>query len=163
MDALDVAADGPRRLDPRVVAVWRGKVLWNAVVAAVVVWPFQAMIHLYGGPRKGVLSVAILVLGAVAAWCLPPVNYRRWTYAVGDSAVELCHGVVVRRRKAIPYFRVQHIDISQGPIDRRLGLHELVIHTASAASRAKLPGLMAADAQALRKLLLRRSGVVDGV
>lgn len=107
----------------------------------------------------GVVSVAIAAFG----WWWPGVTYRHWSYRLGDEAIEIDHGVAFRTHSVIPYFRVQHVDTSQGPIDRRLGLTTLTIHTASAATDATLPGLAAADATDVRALVLDRAGAGDAV
>jgi membrane protein YdbS with pleckstrin-like domain len=50
---------------------------------------------------------------------------------------------------------VQHTDIQRGPLDRRLGLAELLIHTAGTQmATVRLPGLTADRASALRDALL---------
>ena len=64
------------------------------------------------------------------------------------DALELRHGVVRRIHSAIPYFRVQHIDVAQGPFERAVGLSRLVLHTASAGTDATIPGIAAGDAEA---------------
>jgi hypothetical protein len=54
-------------------------------------------------------------------------------------------------RTVVPFGRVQHIDTTQGPIERRLGLATLILHTAGTRSAAvSLPGLREADAEQMR-------------
>src|SRR6266513_3083645 len=81
----------------------------------VVVWTVQEAVG------YGLLALALLAAGLVAvaalpaAWWLPRASYRHWRYQVAADALELQHGVVRRVHSAIPYFRVQHIDVAQGP------------------------------------------------
>ena len=59
------------------------------------------------------------------------------------------------RALLVPRSRVQHLDIERGPIERRFGLATLVVHTAGTRLHAlRQPGLLAADALALRDALL---------
>jgi membrane protein YdbS with pleckstrin-like domain len=112
-----------------------------------------------------VLGPALVAAVAVAAlgWWWPGVVYRHWSYRLGEEAIEVDHGVAFRTHSVIPYFRVQHVDTEQGPIDRRLGLTSLTIHTASAATDATLPGLADDDARSVRALVLDRAGAGDAV
>ncbi len=73
-----------------------------------------------------------------------------------DQALELEHGVVFRQVRALPYFRIQHIDVDHGPLDRWLGLARLEVHTASVT--ATLPGLPATQAPGIRAALLDFAG-----
>jgi membrane protein YdbS with pleckstrin-like domain len=99
----------------------------------------------------------------VAAWWLPRARHRFWRYHVADDALELRHGVLKRVHSAIPYFRVQHIDVAQGPVERAVGLARLIVHTASAGTDATIPGIAAGDAESLRRLILTRAGAGDAV
>nr|WP_284523288.1 PH domain-containing protein [Corynebacterium aquatimens] len=58
---------------------------------------------------------------------------------------------------AIPYGRIQFVDVESGPIARALGLKKLEIHTASTTSNSDLPGLPAAEADALRDRLAAKA------
>ena len=98
------------------------------------------------GP-PGLLAGLIAVAGGLAAWWWPRSRYRHWRYQVAPDALELRHGVVRRIHSAIPYFRVQHIDVAQGPVERAVGLSRLVLHTASAGTDATIPGIAAGDAE----------------
>ena len=110
-----------------------------------------------------VVSLALVVAAAVVAWWWPGVRYRHWRYRLGPDALELSYGPIVRTESVIPYFRVQHVDTSQGPIERRLRLANLEVHTASAATDATLPGLAVGDADEIRRRVLERAGAGDAV
>ena len=103
----------------------------------------------------------LAVAGGLAAWWV--ARYRHWRYQVADDALELRHGVVRRIHSAIPYFRVQHIDVAQGPVERAVGLARLQLHTASAGTDATIPGIAAEEADGLRRLILARAGHGDAV
>lgn len=97
-----------------------------------------------------VIALGFMVLARV--W--PPVEYRRTFYRVDELGVEICRGVVFRRLIAVPRSRLQHTDISEGPIERRYGLATLVLHTAgSVNSSISLRGLDRGTALHLREAL----------
>jgi membrane protein YdbS with pleckstrin-like domain len=60
---------------------------------------------------------------------------------------------MVQRLSLVPYGRMQFVDVSAGPLERSLGLATLRLHTAAAASDARIPGLPRAEAERLRDQL----------
>jgi membrane protein YdbS with pleckstrin-like domain len=76
-----------------------------------------------------------------------------WGYAERHQDLMVRRGVLVRRQSVIPYGRMQFIDVTAGPVERSLGLATLRMHTAAAASDARIPGLDRAEAAKLRDQL----------
>lgn len=105
--------------------------------------------------------VTVLPLGVAAAtlWTVwyPRARYQRWRWRLTDLALELRHGVILHRLEVVPYFRIQQIDVTQGPLDRLLDLSSLQVTTAAASGSVELPGIAAADAPAVRADLLARA------
>ena len=101
-----------------------------------------------------------MVIAAVAAGLqfVVGIRYRYWRYGLADDVLILQRGVWTRRRSMTPYFRVQNVDITQGPLERWLGLKRLTIRTASAFTDASIPGLDGEDAEGLRIRILERAG-----
>ena len=62
-------------------------------------------------------------------------------------------GVLVYRLSVVPYGRMQFIDVRAGPFERSFGLATVHMHTAAAASDARIPGLDRAEAARLRDRL----------
>ena len=82
-------------------------------------------------------KVVFCVLCAVCAYCLlglilyPPIEYRQWGYYIDDEKVVIRHGLFFIDQTIIPIIRIQNITISQGPINRHLGLYKVEIALAS--------------------------------
>jgi membrane protein YdbS with pleckstrin-like domain len=155
-----------RPLDRRIVVVWTVQEAAGFGVLAVAMLAADLGARLAGADLPGPPGLAaglLAVAGGLAAWWLPRASYRHWRYQVAADALELRHGVVRRVHSAIPYFRVQHIDVAQGPVERAVGLARLVVHTASAGTDATIPGVAAGDAEGLRRLILARAGSGDAV
>jgi uncharacterized protein len=158
--------NGSRALDRRIVVVWTVQEAVGYGALALVVLAVDIGARLAGADLPGPPGLAaglLAVVGGLTAWWLPRANYRHWRYQVAEDALELRHGVVRRIHSAIPYFRVQHIDVAQGPVERAVGLARLVVHTASAGTDATIPGIAAGDAEGLRRLILARTGHGDAV
>ncbi|MEX2324823.1 MAG: PH domain-containing protein [Nitriliruptoraceae bacterium] len=144
--------DRLRELDPLVKLVWR---LSLAITFTAVVFAVTIAILVFDAPWW----LTLIVAGAacvVVAW-YPSARYRHWRWRLGDLALELSYGVFVQRHEAVPYFRIQQIDIARGPIDRLLGLSTLHVTSASASGSAVLPAIAASDAPRIRHELLQRA------
>jgi membrane protein YdbS with pleckstrin-like domain len=152
------AEDGEwQTLDPRQVSyeriTWALRVLFEAAVLAALVVSAEADRWLTPTFRRilaGTLGAGV-VLDAVLAVLLPPLRWRRARWRVDARGVEIRSGVWWRNRVAVPRSRIQHLDVAQGPIQRRYGLGTLVLHTAgSADASVPLAGLSHERALALR-------------
>jgi len=98
------------------------------------------------------IAVAILLAGLVAERFLAR-RVASWGYAERKDDLMVRRGVLVRRLSVIPYGRMQYIDVTAGPLERSLGLATVRMHTAAAASDARIPGLERAAAALLRDQL----------
>ena len=78
---------------------------------------------------------------------------RAWGYAERDNDLLVRHGLLIRRLSIVPYARMQFVDVTAGPLERAFGLATVQLHTAAAASDAKVPGLPPAEASRLRDRL----------
>jgi len=98
-----------------------------------------------------VAVLALLMIGwlwwAIARAC------RSWGYAERADDLLVRHGLLIRRLSVVPYGRMQFIDVTAGPVERRLQMATVHLHTAAAASDARIPGLPAAEAARLRDQL----------
>lgn len=100
----------------------------------------------------------------VLSYVWPPIDYRRTRYRVDDEVVQIEQGVWWRSAVTVPRPRVQHLDVSQGPLQRHYGLGVLSIYTAGTEhSVVALPGLSHDVALVLRDQLLPKDARVDGV
>lgn len=152
-------------LDPRYIDVRRMTGLISTAVMSVGLFVALAILGLSLRPgwRVAVLGaagwlVATLLLAAWQ-WYWPTVLYRYARYRVTDADIEIHRGVIWRRIINVPRSRVQHTDVSQGPLERSYELSTLIMHTAGTEhSRVALPGLARPDALALRDQLLPRDG-----
>jgi putative membrane protein len=73
-------------------------------------------------------------------------SWRRNGYAFGPSLVLLRKGAIWRELIVVPEPRVQSIAISQGPLQRRLGLASLLVHTVAGPITARLGAVAQNDA-----------------
>lgn len=100
-------------------------------------------------------TFAVIVAVAWLSYWWPPVEYRHAAYRVLPDRLEIRRGVVWRTVIAVPRARVQHVDVSQGPFERRYGLGTLSVYTAGTDySKVDLRGLEHGLALDIRDRLL---------
>lgn len=94
--------------------------------------------------------VALIVL-----WLILRIPMRRYAargYALGEERLRVVGGVMFHTDTVVPFGRVQHIDVDQGPLERAYRLATLTVHTAGTHNASvSLPGLAHADALAMRE------------
>jgi hypothetical protein len=95
---------------------------------------------------------AFVVVGALF-WRFVGRRYGSWGYAERDDDLLVRRGVMFARLSVVPYGRMQFIDVTAGPLERVFGLATVRLHTAAAATDARIPGLPRGEADRLRDRL----------
>ena len=127
-------------------------VLVAAAVAAEILEPGWLPFH------GLVIAPAALVALWVAA-IVPQRRWRHWGYAFTGSELHVAHGWWTRVHTIVPVSRVQHIDVTQGPLERGFGVSRLVLHTAGTDENlVTLPGIGRATAENIRDTIRERIG-----
>ncbi len=101
---------------------------------------------------KAWLAVIPLALGAVALVVVGR-RFRAWGYAERGDDLLVRRGVMFSRLSVVPYGRMQFIDVQAGPLERLFSLATVRLHTAAAATDARIPGLVPDEAARLRDRL----------
>ena len=159
-EAIDPPGIKWQRVSPRYVTVRLAEwALGNLV--AVLVLSAPLVFVLLGWWSWPPLWLAVTVPAAmlvVALWrlVLIPRQVRAIGYAERDEDLLVRGGIFFQRTMAVPYGRMQYVDIAVGPVERALGLCTLKLHTASPGTNARVPGLPAAEGARLREELTAR-------
>jgi uncharacterized protein len=105
------------------------------------------------GALAGVISVlAMVALGAALSFFLRR-RFRAWRYLERNEDLIVARGVMVQRLSVVPYGRMQFVEVTAGPVERLFKLSTVKLHTAAAASDARIPGLEQPEAARLRDRL----------
>jgi membrane protein YdbS with pleckstrin-like domain len=106
------------------------------------------------------------ILTVILVWTLAilPRQARSIGYQLRDDDLVFRRGILWQRFVAVPYGRMQLVDITHGPLDRGFGIAQLKFVTAAAATGVVIPGLEQATAETLRDHLVavaesRRTGL----
>ena len=95
-------------------------------------------------------TAAVIV---VVRWVLIGRTYRSWGYLERDDDLYITSGVLFRSLVAVPYGRMQLVEVASGPLERGFNLATVTLKTASAETNASIPGLDPAEAARLRDRL----------
>lgn len=157
---LDPVPGEWRRVSPKYIVVDLVGGLIGAVVMTVgsaLPWFFSRLDWLLVLPiAMGVISIVTLAL--------TPRRVRAIGYILREDDLLFRRGIMFQRFVAVPYGRMQLVDINRGPLARAVGLSELKLVTAAAASNVTIPGLPEQEAEELRDHLVelaesRRAGL----
>jgi uncharacterized protein len=159
-DVPPLLADGETHpLDPRWVRYQR-RLGWleSVTFAAVLAGMTAAGVLVAGLPAAPlvILAAAAAIGRTVLSQWWPAVAYRYASYRLGARALEIRRGVLWRSVIDVPRSRIQHSDVSQGPLERLHGLGTLSVYTAGTQhALVRLQGLDHGRALAIREHLMQ--------
>jgi membrane protein YdbS with pleckstrin-like domain len=108
-------------------------------------------------PATIIWSQWLTVLVVSLVW--PVIAFPKRGYVVRDKDMLFRKGIIWRSVTAIPFNRIQHVETSNTPLDRRFGLATLQLFTAGGSSGdLKIDGLATSVAEQLRIYVLRKVG-----
>lgn len=162
------AGEGEQALDPASVTAARlagaiGVTVGSAsALAAVLVAAVATPLGWLAAAGLGGVVLMLSAAGAAACYVWPAVRYRHVRYRLDAHGVTIRRGIVWRTVTSVPTSRVQHTDVSRGPVERYFDLATLVIHTAGTRDASvALGGLGHRAALALRDRLIEAGGGRD--
>jgi putative membrane protein len=134
-DAVPPAAPrlGPRRLHRAGIAVAALSSLREILIVVVVGIVLRA-----GSGGSSTSALLLAVGGAVVAVVMGYVRWMNEWYEVDGSALRHRQGVISPDETTIPLPRIQALDLTQGPVQRLLGVHELHVQTAGGGARGEI-------------------------
>ena len=132
-------------LRARLAVFW--SVLW--AIAAIADRAFLDPTPIAGLPTFG---IPIIGLGAVVV--APQRVYRRLHFRLTERLLQVMRGWLFHVDTVVPLVRVQHIDVTRGPLEKMFGVATLVVHTAGTHnSIVTLPGLAPERAAQIRDII----------
>lgn len=110
------------------------------------------------------IPVGVVIAVTLGTLIILPRQARALGYMLREDDVVFRRGILWQRMVAVPYGRMQLVDITQGPLDRAFGVSQLKMVTAAATTGVQIPGLTQEAAEALRDTLIevaetRRTGL----
>lgn len=131
--------------------------IWVELIRLAIVVAIGLAVTAVGWALSGhwLFGLALAVVAVLGLWRAVAIvrAVRAWGYAERENDLLVRHGLLVRRLSIVPYSRMQFVDVSAGPLERAFDLATVQLHTAAAASDARVPGLRPAEASRLRDRL----------
>lgn len=123
-------------------------VLWLGISVAAIALD-QAL--LAGTGFQWLPTTLVPMLGILSVVTVPQRVYMRIGYRLTDRLLQLVRGWMFHVDTVVPFVRVQHIDITRGPLEKLFGIATLVVHTAGTHnSIVTVPGLSPENAAGIR-------------
>ena len=147
---VPLAGGGPRRLHVLSPVFFASR-------HALRLWPLAVLV----AARR---QFWLLVLGALVLLAWSTLEWLRRTYELEGGALRLEEGVVARKLRAVPFDRIQQVDLVRKPLHRLLGVASLRVETAGGGTAAEvdLDVVTLEEARTLRASLLRAKAQVTG-
>lgn len=103
------------------------------------------------GISRGTVTLPLLLPVVYLTLLAPGRRFRAWGYAIDADELQVRHGVWTEVHTIVPLDRIQHLDLSQGPVERAFGVCRLILHTAGTLhSQITVPGLTRPAAEKMR-------------
>ncbi|ANJ27961.1 hypothetical protein ATC03_15820 [Agromyces aureus] len=149
-----------RRVSPKYVIV---EVVGSLIGTAVFVGALLVA-HFWFGWWWAMWAAIALGVVSLVTIAFEPRRVRSIGYRLRSDDLLFRRGIMYQRQVAVPYGRMQLVDVTRGPVARALGLADLKFVTAAAATAVTVPGLPLEDAERLRDELValaetRRAGL----
>lgn len=133
--------------------MWSARLTVMAATTAVVITVVAVVAGVAGGAAAVAIGIVLTTAVMSGITLLLRGRYRSWGYAERGDDLLVRRGVMFRRLTIVPYGRMQFVDVTAGPVDRMFGLATVQLHTAAAATDARIPGLSRDVADRLRDRL----------
>ena len=138
-------------LSPRQMKVLRVRGILAAFPLAAAALVLDLVLRDQVGTPFGILLAAGVVFAGLLIVYAPARRYRSWAFLETEDELHVQQGIWFKSRTIVPFGRVQHIDLGQGPVERRFGVGTLTLHTAGTRSSVvSLPGLAYEEAERMR-------------
>ncbi|HEV8180259.1 MAG TPA: PH domain-containing protein [Gaiellaceae bacterium] len=138
-----------RTPSPRLLRLRRLEVAVPAVLVAI----FLVVVGVASGSATAFGGAGAAAAAGLLLFPLVARRYRSWGYAEREDDLLVRRGVLFTRMSVVPYGRMQFIDVTAGPLERSFGVASVRLHTAAAATDARIPGLERDEAARLRDRL----------
>jgi membrane protein YdbS with pleckstrin-like domain len=154
MDAVFEVPGAPWvSVSPALTSVRRTGIAGTTALAAIAILGLRLVLHDLVSWTVAVVGLVILSAVAGVAWVMAARNTASWAWAEREADLFIRHGLLVRRLEVVPYGRMQQVEVTAGPLQRRARIATVTMHTAAPGSDARILGVPAAEASRLRDRL----------
>jgi membrane protein YdbS with pleckstrin-like domain len=135
--------------------LWRMRLIQVAAPGLILVVIAGVATGIWAGAGAGAGAATAVAVAVGFVLGVERRRYLAWAYREREEDLIVSRGVLVRRVSVVPYGRMQFVEVTAGPFERVFRLATVKLHTAAAASDARIPGLEPDEAARLRDRLAR--------
>lgn len=130
------------RLHPNYAHALRVRTTLTAIPFLIGALVFEAVVRDQGLLPPGVIAGPVLLIALALIIRVPARRYNARGYQISADRLRVVRGLLWRSDTVVPFGRVQHIDVEQGPLERFFDIATLTLHTAGNHNASiALPGL----------------------
>ena len=90
----------------------------------------------------GIITGVAVLIALFIIIRIPLARYNARGFQISHDRLRVVRGIMWHSDTIVPFGRVQHIDVDQGPIERALSIATMTLHTAGSHNASvRLPGL----------------------
>ena len=140
------------RLHPNYTHALRVTTVLTAIPFLVAALVLETIIRDQGLLPPGAIAGPVLLIALALVIRVPTRRYNARGYQISSDRLRVVRGLLWRSDTVVPFGRVQHIDVDQGPLERFFGIATITLHTAGNHNASvSLPGLDEAFAREMRE------------
>jgi putative membrane protein len=142
----------PKRLHPITAVLNALKSLKELII------PFFAIV-VFGSKGSGMVFLPFIIGAAIVLLILVfgIISWARYTYRIEEGELRIEYGIFVRKKRYIPFERIQSLDHSEGIFHRPFGLVKVKVETAGSSgldgAEAVLTAISKKEAAAIQSVL----------
>lgn len=138
----------------KVALISRSLLLSTGAIAAALFIYFNEDMNKNALPIIGAIYFVLMITSIV----LLRMGFKKKKYVLREKDIVYSKGLIWSVRTSIPFNRIQHAEIKQGPIERKFDLSSLKVFTAGGqSSDLVIPGLPSDTAQQLKAFVLGKT------
>lgn len=151
----------PKKLHPIAIVFITGKKIKELI------FPFIAFVFFGNRGNGGNLFSVLASIGAVMiTFIISLLSWFRYTYRMENGELRIEYGIFIRKKRYIPFERIQSVDISEGVLQRLFGLVKVQIETAGGSgadeAEAVLSAISKQEAQMIQEYVASAKGLNQG-
>lgn len=125
---------------------------------------FPLIAIVFSGAKDGIedllISLIISLILIIITLVSGILTWMRFTYRIEEDELRIEYGIFVRKKRYIPFERIQSIDLTEGLLQRLFGLVKVEIETAGGGEEAEgvLSAISRQEAQLIQKYVAAAKG-----
>lgn len=131
-----------KRIHPAAIKLW----IINGIIGSLFTMGLAYGIYYFAHRYVSYWSLGIGgVISFLAIFVHPFIEYKQWRYCIAEDRVEFTHGIYFSSKTIIPISKIQHLEITQGPLQKLFHLSSIEIYTAGQSH--KIEAILTAEAE----------------